>query len=131
MSDIVQVSLPDGESIWARVSPPAGARDVGFATRSAEFAAGEVAKLARAVIGIVRDAVGDQQADEISVDFGIELSAKTGKVIGVLGEVGGTSSIVVHMTWRDDPGRPGQPRGDQRPAGDSAIPAARPPAGSA
>jgi hypothetical protein len=51
--------------------------------------------------------------------------------------VGGTSSIVVHMTWRDDPGRlgrpgwPGRSRGDQRPAGDSAIPAASPPAGSA
>lgn len=118
MSDIVQVKMPDGEAIWARVSPSAGARDVGFATRSAELAAGEIARLARSVIGMVHDAVGDHQADEISVDFGIELSAKTGKVIGVLGEVGGTSSIVVHMTWRNGQGRP--------PAEDSTSPGASP-----
>jgi NTP-dependent ternary system trypsin peptidase co-occuring protein len=123
MSEIVQVLLPNGEAVWARVSPPAGARDVGFAKRSAEFAAGEVARLARAVIGIVHDAVGDQQADEISVDFGIELSAKTGKVIGVLGEVGGTSSIVVHLTWRDGLVRP--------PGEDSTSPDASPRAESA
>jgi Trypsin-co-occurring domain 1 len=100
MSEIRQLRLPGGEVIWARIGGQAGPRDVGFDDRIAELAAGEVAKLASSVITTVRDAVKEHDAAEISVDFGIELSAKSGKVLGVLAEVGGTSSIVVHLTWR-------------------------------
>ena len=38
------------------------------------------------------------------MDFGIEFTGKTGRVIGVLAEVGGTAGIVVHLTWRGGKG---------------------------
>jgi hypothetical protein len=122
VSEITQITLPSGEVIWARVSGQVRSRDVGFAERTATLAAEEFSRLAGAVIGTVRDAVGDHQADEVTVDFGIELSAKSGKVIGVLAELGGTTNIAVHLTWRNDvaeaaargqeaaPKQPGQPQ---------------------
>jgi hypothetical protein len=100
VSEITQVLLPGGEVIWARVSGQARPRDVGFGERTATLAAEEFSRLAGAVIGTVRDAVDGHQADEVTVDFGIELSAKSGKVVGVLAELGGTSSIAVHLTWK-------------------------------
>jgi hypothetical protein len=102
VSEITQVVLPSGEVIWARVSGQVRPRDVGFGERTATLAAEEFSRLASAVIGTVRDAVGDQRADEVTIDFGIELAAKSGKVIGVLAELGGTSNIAVHLTWRND-----------------------------
>jgi hypothetical protein len=102
MSEIMRVELSDGEVIWARVGGQPQARDVGFDERIAKMAADEFSKLAGSVVETVRSAISDQEADEVSVDFGIELSAKSGKVIGVLAEVGGTSSIVVHLTWRKE-----------------------------
>ena len=107
MSTITQIRLPDGQVIHARVSgqvPSAdgddAAHDVGFGDKIPELAGEQLTKLTEGVVNNVRDAVSQYEADEISIDFGIELTAKTGRVIGVLAEVGGTASIVVHLTWR-------------------------------
>jgi hypothetical protein len=113
MSEITRVELADGEVIWARVSGQPQARDVGFDQVTEKLTA-QIAKLAGAVVKTVREAVGDEQADEISVDFGVELSAKSGRVIGVLAEVGGTASIVVHLTWRGESQLPGMSRAELR-----------------
>src|SRR5258708_37733697 len=84
VSESTQIQLPDGEVIWARVSGQAAARDVDSRGKTATLAANELTRLANAVIGTVRGAVSGQGADEITIDFGVELSAKSGKVIGVL-----------------------------------------------
>ena len=106
MSEITQIRLPDGEIVWARVSGQTGARDTVFTDRVGALAAGELTKLAGAVVGTVREAVSEHHADEVSIDFGIEFSLKSGKVVGVLAEVGSTSSIVVHLTWRGESAGP-------------------------
>jgi Trypsin-co-occurring domain 1 len=111
MSTITQIELPDGQVIYARLSgqvPFADggdtAHDVGFADKFPKLAGEQLAKLAEGVVKNLREAVSQFDADEISMDFGIEFTAKTGRVIGVLAEVGGTSSVVVHLTWRGNQG---------------------------
>jgi hypothetical protein len=111
MSTITPIQLPDGQIIYARVSgqlPSADgdniAHDVGFTDKIPKLASEQLTKLAEGVVKNVREAVNQFDADEVSMDFGIEFTGKTGRVIGVLAEVGGTSSIVVHLTWRGDKG---------------------------
>lgn len=100
MSGITQIRLPDGQVIWARIEGEAGPHDIGFGQRAKVFAVEGFSQLAGAVIGNVRDALSRYEADEVTVDFGIELAGRSGKVIGVLAELEATSSIVVHLTWK-------------------------------
>jgi Trypsin-co-occurring domain 1 len=115
MSTITQIQLPDGQVIYARISgqvPSAGdddiAHDVGFTEKIPKLASEQLTKLAEGVVSNVRQAVSQFDADEVSIDFGIEFTGKTGRVIGVLAEVGGTASVVLHLTWRGDKGPPPQ-----------------------
>jgi hypothetical protein len=103
MSEIVRVRLPDGQEIWARVTGSAGPSDIGLADKVKARATENINELIGAVAGNLRDALEQYEADEVSADFGIELSAQTGRVIGVLAETGATASLTVHLTWR----RPG------------------------
>jgi len=111
MSTITQIQLPDGEIIYARVSgqmPSATAddiaHDVGFSDKIPKLASEQLTKLAEGVVNNVREAVSQFEADEVSIDFGIELTGKTGRVIGVLAEVGSTASVILHLTWRGGKG---------------------------
>ena len=102
MSEIVQVQLPDGQEIWARVTTtdteePA---DISFSDRARAFVAENVTALIGAVAGNLRSALAQYEADEVSADFGIELSLETGRVIGVLAQTGATANVTVHMVWR-------------------------------
>lgn len=99
MTEIMQVRLPGGQIIWARLGGREGPRDVGFGERAKALAVQDFSQLADAVISNVRSALREYEADEVSVDFGIEFSLHSGKVISALAEVGATSSIVVHLSW--------------------------------
>jgi hypothetical protein len=108
MSTITPIQLPDGQVIYARVSgqvPAAAsdddsAHDVGFADQIPKLATRQLTALAEGVVTNIREAVSQFDADEVSMDFGVEFSGKTGRVIAVLAEVGGTASVVLHLTWR-------------------------------
>jgi Trypsin-co-occurring domain 1 len=108
MSEITEIELADGQIVYARVTSAPGvaagahgaAHDVGFGEVIPKLATGQVVKLIDSAVGTVREAVRHYDADEVSIDIGVELAAQTGRVIGVLAEVGGTASVVVHLTWR-------------------------------
>jgi len=110
MSTIKQIELPDGQVIFARISGPdpsaddEAAHDVGFTGKVYKLAGDQLTNLAGAVVKNVRDAVRQYEADEVTVDFGIELSATSGTAISALAEICGTASVVVHLTWRCDKG---------------------------
>jgi Trypsin-co-occurring domain 1 len=130
MSEIVQVELPDGQVIWARVADAGEQdrpRDIGFGERTRAFAVHELSELAGAVVDNLRGALSQYDADEVSVDFGVELSMKSGKVISALAEIGGTESIVVHLTWKapHSPSTQGPPL--ESPPPESAHPEGAPP----
>jgi hypothetical protein len=109
MSTLKQIQLPDGQVIFARIATPEpsggddeAAHDVGFTSKVYKLAGDQLTNLAGAVVKNVRDSVCQYEADEVTVDFGIEISATSGTAISALAEIGGTASIVVHLTWRGD-----------------------------
>jgi hypothetical protein len=111
MSTITQIQLPDGQLIYARVSGQVAsadgddvAHDVDFADKIPKVASEQLTKLTEGVVTNIREAVSQFEADEVSIDFGIEFTGKTGPVISVLAEVVGTASNVLHLTWRDGKG---------------------------
>ncbi|WP_405378802.1 MULTISPECIES: CU044_2847 family protein [Streptomyces] len=127
-SEVTRVTLPDGTPVWARISgaepvsvpeqqprsgysgpgqPGAGYVDTGFAQR----AAAQMESLRELIGGVaasVADGLRDARPDEVSVSFGIELTAKAGKVVGLLAEGEAKGAITVTLTWQ---GTPPPPRG--------------------
>jgi Trypsin-co-occurring domain 1 len=103
MDEPIQVALPDGTVIWARVS---GAEQLG-AGRPSNVGTGQ--RVATAVEGMteviqgvaasLREAVRTVAPDEVAVRFGLELSASTGKLVSLLAATDATASITVDLTW--------------------------------
>lgn len=111
-SEITQVMLPSGEVIWVRLrgyetvvagGSATGAEDAGLGERIT--AAAEVVRLpgfaetVRGVVASVRQAVEEHRPDSLTVEFGIEITVRTGAVLSVLAEGGGTAQVKVTATW--------------------------------
>ncbi len=104
---IERVRLDDGTVVWARISAAGeeeldegGYWDTGLGDRVIDMAGG----LAGTVGGVVRSlrAGLDTPAPvEVSVSFGIELTAQSGKIVSAIAEGGGTSSLTVSLTWTE------------------------------
>lgn len=121
---VARIALPDGTPVWARISgageltaPPGrlSYSDTGFAER---VEAG-VESLHALVTGVARSLAEPLRAvrpDEVSVEFGIELTAKAGKVVGLLADGETKAGITVTLTWNGGPPDLGPPDGDAPPA---------------
>ncbi|KOU06761.1 MULTISPECIES: CU044_2847 family protein [Streptomyces] len=120
---VTRIVLPDGTPVWARISgtaePPAPSgqlsyRDTGFTDRLETG----VESLNALVTGVARSLAAPLRAvrpDEVSVQFGIELTAKAGKVVGLLADGETKAGITVTLTWNGgppDPPAPGAPGGE-------------------
>ncbi|MGQ4364596.1 CU044_2847 family protein [Streptomyces sp. SAS_272] len=117
---VARVALPDGTPVWARISgageltAPSGRlsySDTGFAER----VEASVESLHALVTGVARSLAEPLRAvrpDEVSVEFGIELTAKAGKVVGLLADGEAKAAITVTLTWNSGP-----PDLDAPPAG--------------
>ncbi|MGW7364658.1 CU044_2847 family protein [Streptomyces sp. NPDC054841] len=147
---ITRIVLPDGTPVWARISgaeelerpgTPAGLSysDVGFA----EQVQARVESLQGVVTGVARSLAEPLRAvrpDEVSVEFGIELTAKAGKVVGLLADGEAKGAIKVTLTWNggppiDTPSTPSTPSPPPTPpvpaqAATPPMPAAPPPGAS-
>ncbi|GAA3118348.1 CU044_2847 family protein [Streptomyces echinatus] len=113
--------LDDGTVVWARIRAAdeeelneGGYWDTGLGGRVVDMAEG----LAGTVGGVVRSLRAGLEAPapvEVSVSFGIELTAQSGKIVSAIAEGGGTSSLTVSLTWTEpasvadgaDPAAPG------------------------
>ncbi|MFJ8789432.1 CU044_2847 family protein [Streptomyces sp. NPDC102462] len=118
---VERIRLDDGTVVWARIgaaddtAQDDGFRDTGFGGRVVDMAGG----LAATVGGVVRSlrAGLDTTAPvEVSVSFGIELTAQSGKIVSAIAEGGGTSSLTVSLTWTEPAGDGGRtdPAADRR-----------------
>ncbi|MFI2451742.1 CU044_2847 family protein [Streptomyces sp. NPDC019539] len=134
---VTRIVLPDGTPVWARISgagelerpgpsgpgtEPGGLpySDTGFA----EQVQARVESLHGVVTGVARSLAGPLRAvrpDEVSVEFGIELTAKAGKVVGLLADGETKGAIKVTLTWNGG----GPPAGDPAPPAQSAAPPAQ------
>ncbi|MFD5369367.1 CU044_2847 family protein [Streptomyces sp. NPDC127103] len=144
---IARIRLDDGTPVWARVSDVqelgrgGGFQDTGVKDRVVSMAGG-LTDVVRGVVGSLRAGLDPQGSVEVAVSFGIELSAQSGKVIGVLADGSGKASVNVSLTWTE-PGRAAAPEagpgaaseagphagpGPESAADPAAVPAPRPPA---
>ncbi|MFF3885266.1 CU044_2847 family protein [Streptomyces sp. NPDC001914] len=108
---IARIEMPDGTPVWARISgadeleDPGGElslTDVGFAER----VEAQVESLQSLITGVARSLAAPLRAvrpDEVSVEFGIELTAKAGKVVGLLADGEAKAGITVTLTWNGGP----------------------------
>lgn len=119
---VARIALPDGTPVWARISGSAelsapgelSYSDTGFAER----VEASVESLNSLVTGVARSLAEPLRAvrpDEVSVQFGIELTAKAGKVVGLLADGEAKAGLTVTLTWNGGPPDPDAP----------AVPAAR------
>lgn len=121
---VAYVELPDGTPVWARISQadelelPDGAplyTDAGFAGRAGERVQAQVAGLGGLITGVARSVAQGLRAvrpDEVSVEFGIELTGKAGKVVGLLADGEAKAALTVTLTWQNG----GPPELDEAPA---------------
>jgi hypothetical protein len=112
--------LPSGDLIWVRVEAPdpaaigeriPGPVDVGLG-KSVDSAVEALrlpgfAETIRGVVASVREALSEHHPDSLSVEFGIEITARAGCLLSVLAEVGGTAQVRVTASWdRSAPAKP-------------------------
>ncbi|MFF1508988.1 CU044_2847 family protein [Streptomyces sp. NPDC058326] len=103
---IARIRLDDGTPVWARVSDVqelgrgGGFQDTGVRDRVVSMAGG-LTDVVRGVVGSLRAGLDPQGSVEVAVSFGIELSAQSGKVIGVLADGSGKASVNVSLTWTE------------------------------
>lgn len=105
---ITQVRLDDGTVVWARITDAHeldedAAEGVGYADSSAVSRVAEMtdglSDVVRGVVGSLRMGLAAAAPQEVEVEFGIELSAKAGKVISLLADGEGRASVTVRLTW--------------------------------
>ena len=111
MNAVEQVVLPTGQAVLVRPAAAAGGEgdgrggptDVGLAAAAAQPA--QLAQVpgfvetVQAVAESVRLALQQHRPDTVEVQFGVELSAKTGPVLSILGEAGGTAHLKITASW--------------------------------
>ncbi|MFI8229180.1 CU044_2847 family protein [Streptomyces sp. NPDC085900] len=131
---VARIALPDGTPVWARISgteelsaPPGqlSFSDVGFADR----VEASVDSLHSLITGVARSLAEPLRAvrpDEVSVEFGIELTAKAGKVVGLLADGEAKAGITVTLTWNGGPPQPDAPPAAQAHAATPPTPSAPP-----
>ena len=102
--------LPSGDLVWVRIQAnDASSADHGFAgaqdVRLGEPAPPIDARLpgfteaVRGVVVSVRQALDEHKPDMFAVEFGIEITARTGRLLSVLAEAGGTAHVRVTASW--------------------------------
>jgi len=111
---IVGVTLPSGDPVWVSVASSGledspgdarGTQDVGLrGSEAAVIQAGQLSGFTETVRGVmtsVREALDTHGPNALTVEFGLEISVRTGKVLSVLAEGGGTAHIKVTATWQE------------------------------
>ncbi|MFP3987975.1 CU044_2847 family protein, partial [Streptomyces sp. E11-3] len=114
---IAHIAMPDGTPVWARISgvdqlaevgelggPSDGLsyKDTGFG----ETVLARVESLHAVVTSVARSLAEPLRAvspDQVSVEFGIELTGRAGRVVGLLADGEAKGAIKVTLTWDGAP----------------------------
>jgi hypothetical protein len=102
VANILQVKMPDGRTIWARVE--AGPADVAAKDVIKKLDIDDLKSTFGSVSEAVQEAARGLCPDTISVEFGVELGVKAGKLVSILAEASGKASLKVSMSWSAEPG---------------------------
>lgn len=108
MGELVHLTMPDGERVWARVEnaaeapPDNGPSDVGIGNRAAALLG--LRETLGSVVSNVRTGLLAAQPDHVTVEFGLELAAVDGGVVAALTGIAGNASVKVTASWDAGPG---------------------------
>jgi hypothetical protein len=102
MQQLVEVQLPDGQMIWARVESPPGPQDSGVFDGGVRALRG-FDQVLRSVAANVREAVAHARPDEVSVEFGVELALGKDGLVAALAGTSGTAAVKVTLSWSGQP----------------------------
>lgn len=108
MPDPVSVRLPSGQVIEVAVNDavdlrPSGPRDVGLGDAVVQIMQlPDFVETVDGVLTMVRSAVSKARPDSVSVEFGVEISVKAGKLVSVLADAGGKCQLKLTATWGKD-----------------------------
>ena len=98
MGGIRAIELPSGQIIWARITSD-GPSDAAGGTLASVLDGGELLKSVSSIAETIHDSLVPLMPDSVGVEFGIELSIRAGRLIGVLADVGGSSSLKISLSW--------------------------------
>jgi hypothetical protein len=96
--------------VWARVDTPQKVRDTGATDLSAILKVEGLPETIAAVAESIRLGLKNAMPQEVSIEFGLELHARTGKVVSVLAEAGGAATVKVQLTWDNAADGPAEAR---------------------
>ena len=99
-SKVIQVELPTGQVIWARV-PVEGVANVSEGTLQ-RLDIEDVRSTVRGVSDSLRQAFDDLMPAQVQIEFGLELAVKTGKITSLLAEAGAKATVKIALTWTGD-----------------------------
>jgi hypothetical protein len=92
-----------GTEFFVEVATAAGPQPVGL---DEAFSFDGVRDTIKAVCGQLAEAWEHAKPAEATVEFGLRITAKQGKLTGLLVEGGGEASLKIMLTWRgDEPGK--------------------------
>ncbi|MFF0449790.1 CU044_2847 family protein [Streptomyces sp. NPDC004609] len=102
MSELVQAEMPDGTTMWVRVGDgDEGPRDTSFGGALSRRL-DDLPRTLESVTRSVREGLRNASPDEVALEFGIEVAVKSGQLVSVLTEAGGSATLRVTVTWRKD-----------------------------
>jgi len=103
--------MPNGDQVLVNLRDQGpgretrGAQDVGLADAWAQIETGLLpgfTETIRGVITSVHQALERAMPDEISVEFGIEITVRAGKAVSLLADAGGGAHVNVVASWSRD-----------------------------
>jgi len=97
---VVEVTLPN--NTVALVSAVDADGDVPGATKTSALGGFDLAEVGRTLEGLaeaIKGSMAKAAPDRVTVELGLELVVKSGKLTGLLVEGGGTGSLQVTMEW--------------------------------
>ncbi|MFF6951126.1 CU044_2847 family protein [Streptomyces iakyrus] len=92
----VEVRLPGGGFLEVQAAPGGAARDIADTGGSFDQAMASLRGVAEATLAVLRDVA----PDEATVEFGMNVRAKTGQLVGFLVSADTGADLKVTMTWR-------------------------------
>jgi Trypsin-co-occurring domain 1 len=115
MSDVVEVRLPTGQVIHARVADT-GPRDVGLGDRQWALSLDDLQDTVEGVTQTVYQALQRVKPHTVSLEIGIELAVQTGKLTSLLAEASGKGSMKLTLSWNTADGLPLAPPEEEKGA---------------
>jgi Trypsin-co-occurring domain 1 len=96
-TEIVEIALPEGRTMLARIQAAGGPVDVGLAGRVIDWS--ELSDAVIAIGGNLWQALEQVGPHRAWVEFGLTLGVKSGKVAAMLVEGNAQASLKVRLEW--------------------------------